>query len=550
MTTLSLQMPSFSTLKDDLLAGLSGAIAGTPQAMAFALIAGINPIYGLYTAIVSTIIGAVLGSSGLMTVGPTNALSLIVAGTLTTFDSANSIERLFILTLLSGAFHLGFGFLRLGILVKFVSNAVMTGFIAGAALLIVFGQLPYLTNYSPEGSSSLLKVVDWVRHLHLTDLYTLGVSGVAAVLILVVRNTRFKNLATLLGIVGASVLAALAGWDSVEIVRDISEIPAGLPLPTLPDFAYVPELISSALAIAILGAVQSAAIINVLPDRGGSRPNVNLDFISMGIGNMVGSLFQSMPACGSLSRTAVNIASGAQTRLANIFAGVFVALFLVLLGSLIEYVTLSALAVMLIIAAITMIDLSEIRIVWQTAISARIAMVVTFLTALIFPIEYSIYAGVIISLLLYITTSSEEVKLSQFVPLEENRFKITEIPERLPDNDVIILSVTGHLYFAAITRLEHLLPDPSQSEGSIVILRLRDSAFLATTGIHFLERYDAALRQHGGRLILTGLSSEMVEHIQHLPNNFSEMDVFIEDEILMGGTLRAYEYATEILLHK
>lgn len=548
MTTLSVKLPSFSIIKDDLLAGLSGAIAGTPQAMAFALIAGVNPIYGLYTAIVSTIIGGAFGSSGLMTVGPTNALSLIVASTLTSFDSANAIERLFILTLLSGVFHLAFGVFRLGSLVKFVSNAVMTGFITGAALLIVFGQLPYLTNYSPEGGSSLLKVIDWVRHLHLTDFPTLVVSIAAAALILLVRRTRFKNLATLAGIVGASTLAVVAGWGSVEIVRDISEIPAGLPLPSLPDFSYVPELISSALAIAILGAVQSAAIINVLPDKGNGRPNVNQDFMSMGVGNIVGCFFQSMPSCGSLSRTAVNIASGAQTRLSNIFAGIFVALFLILLGSLIEYVTLAALAAMLIVAAITMIDVSEILTVWKTALSARIAMVATFVTALLFPIEYSIYAGVIISLVLYVISSSEDLKLTELVPLGDNRFKVSEVPETLPDHAVTILSVTGHLYFAAITRLERLLPDPAASTGSIVILRLRDSAFLATTGIHFLERYDASLRKQGGQLILTGLSDEMVEHIQHLPNTFSKLDVFVEDEILMGGTLRAYEYATDNLV--
>ncbi|MCA9914010.1 MAG: SulP family inorganic anion transporter, partial [Anaerolineae bacterium] len=164
MNTLSVKIPSFSVIKDDLLAGLSSAIAGTPQSMAFALIAGVNPIYGLYTAILAPIISAVFGSSGLMTVGTTNALALIVAGTLSTFEDGDPIQRLFILTFLSGVFYIAFGVFRLGSLVKFVSNAVMTGFITGAALLIIFGQLPYLTNYQAQGSTALLKVVDWVLH--------------------------------------------------------------------------------------------------------------------------------------------------------------------------------------------------------------------------------------------------------------------------------------------------------------------------------------------------------------------------------------------------
>lgn len=137
--------------RDDLLAGLTGAVAGAPQAMGFALIAGIEPTYGLYTAVVSTIIGAFFGQSSFMTIGSTNALALVVATTLVNFEGAAQTERLFVLTGLTGIFYLIFGIFRLGFLLRFVSNAVMTGFVTGAGLLIIFGQVRYLTGYNPVG---------------------------------------------------------------------------------------------------------------------------------------------------------------------------------------------------------------------------------------------------------------------------------------------------------------------------------------------------------------------------------------------------------------
>lgn len=529
--------------RDDVIAGLTGAIASTPQSMAFALIAGVNPMYGLYTAIVATITGAIFGHSSTMTVGTTNALALVVASTLTGLDQAIAIEQLFVLTLLVGIFHLSFGLLRIGSLVRFVSNAVMTGFIAGAALLIIFGQLRYLNGYTPAGDTSLLRVIDWLQHLHQSDVTILAASAISAVTMLAVRRTQYKTLATLIGIIVTSGIAVLAGWGDVTIVRDIAIIPATVPAPQLPQLRYAADLIPAAFAIAILGAVQSAALLNMLPEKHGQRPRINRDFIGMGIANMAGSLFQTMPACGSLSRTAVNIAAGAQTRWSNVFAGVFVALFLLVFGRLIEYVTLSALGVMLIIAATGLIRPAEIRLVWKSAPAARIAMVITFATALVFPIEYSIYAGVFISLMMYLYASSEQVNVTRLIPIDETRFRVDAVPSRLPDHEVTVLAIQGHLYFAAISRLEKLLPDPWRSQGSVVIIRLRDCDFLASTGIHFFERYEAALRHNGGQLILTGLSHRLYTQLQQMPGRFSPVTLFEADDILLEGTRRAYLYA-------
>lgn len=532
-------------IRNDLVAGLSGAVAGTPQAMGFALIAGINPVFGLYTASVTTIVAALFGHSSLMTVGPTNALSLVVAGVLANNTSETAqVDYLVLLTFLVGVWYLAFGLLRLGTLVRFVSNAVMTGFVSGAALLIVFGQLRYLNGYRPSGESVLLRVTDWLGHLHQGSLPMALISLVVALAILILRRTRLSNFATLIGIGVGTLLTLGVGWEAeVELIGDLSAIPEGLPAFRFPDLSLAGELLPAALAIAVLGAVQSAAIIGSFAERNNEHADINRDFVGIGLGNCAGSLFQAMPACGSLSRTAVNVLAGAKTRWANIFAGGFVLLFLFLLGDVITLVPLSALAVQLIIAAVSLIDVKEIRTVWHVAPAARLAMSVTFLSTLILPLEYSIYAGVGVSLVLYVYSSSEELGLVQLIPVGGGRFRIAPVPNQLPENSVIVLSVSGHVYFAAVARLERLLPDPEQTRNCIVILRLRDNAFLASTGIRFLERYARALQRRGGRLLLSGLSPRMVYQLSRVTTVFREDDLYAAHEIMLEGTARAYHHA-------
>lgn len=502
-------MRDWGQWRDDLLAGLVGAVAGAPQAMGFALIAGVNPVYGLYTAVISTIFGAALGSSTYMTVGPTNALALVVASTLSDLNGGNQVELVFVLTLLTGAFFLLFAVLRLGFLVRFVSNAVMTGFITGAGLLIVFGQVRHLNGYDPSGSNALLSFLDWVVHLHRSNPQTVVIAGGAIAVMLLLQRTRLQNLATLIAIVAASVATLLLNWEAVALVRDIADVPRGLPTPTLPDLAAVPDLATAAFALAVLGAVQSAAIANVAPGPEGRKPIFGRDLIGMGVGNIVGALFQSIPACGSLSRTAINVAAGARTRWANAIAGGFVALMLLMLGAAIEVVTLAALAAQLILAAVSLINLKQIRMVWRVGLPARAAMLVTFVSTLLLPLEYSIYLGVGLSLLLYLYASSEDITAVQLVLLDNGNFREQPPPAQLSNHTITIISLHGSLYFAAARQLTNLLPDPSHSSGAVVILRLREAHGLGSTALNAITAYHAALQAHAGRLILTGVSHEL-----------------------------------------
>jgi len=538
-------MTAWARWRNDLVAGLTGAVAGAPQAMGFALIAGINPVYGLYTAFVSTIVAAFVGSSALMTVGPTNALSLVVASTLVGVTGEGRVEALFVLTLLTGVFYTLFGVLRLGFLVRFVSNAVMTGFITGAGLLIIFGQVHYLNGYEPEGATTFLRFLDWALHLHQSDPAVTIIGVGSLVTIWGLGRTRFHNYAVLAAILAASVVVLGFGMDGVPLVRDESVVPDGLPGLIVPNFALVPGYLTAALAMAVLGTVQSAAITGSIPQPDGSRSNISRDLIGMGVGNLAGGFLQGMPACGSLSRTAVNVHTGARTRWANVFGGVFVGAFLLALGAAVERITLAALAAHLVVAAASLIRPEEILMVWRVNWPARAAMVATFVSTLVLPLQYSIYIGVGLSLALYIYTSSERVHAVRLVPTGDGRYRETDIPDTFPASETTIISVDGPVYFAALRRLETILPDPKTSDDSVLILRLRGTQQIGSTGVHLLETYDRELRERGGRLLLSGVSAELRAELERagFVADIGDENLFTADEVLFAATTRAYERA-------
>ena len=236
---------------DDILAGLTGAVAGAPQAMGFALLAGISPIYGLYSVIAATIVGGITTASSFMTVAPTNALALVVGSVLIAYPESSYPEHLITLSLLVGAMMVLAGVLKLGFLTRFVSNAVMTGFITGAGLLIIIGQLSHMTDIEYDSQQPLIRVVEWLTKIGDTHFPTFVVGTLTMIIIVSVHNTRFRNIAVLVALVVTTVLVAIAGWDDVPLVRDMAPIPNALPGFKLPTLTGATEFIIPALAMTV-----------------------------------------------------------------------------------------------------------------------------------------------------------------------------------------------------------------------------------------------------------------------------------------------------------
>lgn len=530
----------------DILAGATGAVAGAPQAMGFALIAGVNPVFGLYSAVVPTLIGAFTASSSFMTIGPTNAVALVVGNTLIAYTGEEQIPRLFVLTLLVGLFQLLFGLLRLGNLLRFVSNAVMTGFITGAGFLIILGQLSPLTGYSGQFSGApIFRFADWLTHPFQFQPTTVVLGLFSIILIVFIRRTRFRNFAVLITLISASLVVHFLGWQDVSIVRDISAVPRGLPQLVIPDFSFVPEMLAAGFAIALLASVQAAGITRSFPQADGSMPKISRDLIAQGLGNLGGSFFQCMPTGGSLSRSVINVSAGARSPLSNIVAASLIAIILIIAGPLIEHIPLAALSAQLIVAAAGLIRFDALAVVWRVNWSARAALIVTFLSTFLFPLEMSIYFGVLVSLLLYVYSSSKSVKVVQLVPIGAGRFREEPLPKQLTPGEVVIVSVSGHLYFAAASHLEERLPLPKGGGPSVVILRLRDNFYLGSTGARLLDTYAQRLESCGGKLILAGVGETMRIQLERSGElaRLGPDSVFYADPVVFSSTERAYEYA-------
>lgn len=536
----------------DLTAGLTGAIAGVPQAMAFALVAGISPVYGLYTAIVSTIIGSLFGNSTYLTTGPTNALAVVVASTLAPFsDLGDTPSRLITLTFLVGAVQLVMGLLRLGMLTRYVSGAVMVGFITGAAMLVLLGQLTNLTGIHIGPQPNILAtLVELLREFEAIHLPTLVIGLSALVMIALLHHTRLGPFATLVSIIVTSIWVALLSWDDqgVAVVREISTIPNALPAIRLPRPGMVDDLLPSAIALAVLGLVQTAALVESLKEPDNRRPNASREFIGQGAANLIGALFQNMPAGGSLSRTAVNMSAGARTRWANVWAGVFVALTMLAFGGLAERIALAALAGQLIYVAWSMISIPRVRFVWRSGAASRWAMVATFASTMVLPLQYSVYVGVVLSLALYVHESSH-IRMVCWEPAGNGLFREVPVPQRLPSNTVTILSVQGNLFFAAMRELQTRLPSPIGAQNAVVILRLRGDALLAGTGVSMLLAYADQLHAEGGKLILSGVGEQVMQTLIRTGalTRIGPENVFLAEDILLLSTTRALTYANQWL---
>ena len=400
----------------EILAGLSGALIGAPQAMAFALIAGVNPIYGLYTAIVATLVGALFDGHGVMTIAPTNALALVVGSALGTFNagSGGELERLFALTALVGVFQLGFGFLRLGRLMRYFDAAVMTGFIGGAGLLIVLNQLPTLTGLALSGGNTLSRTLEWLQRVADFAPQTTALGVFALALMLAFWRTRARRFGTLVGLVVVSLAVAVLGWGEVALVRDIATLPRHLPTFAWPDWGYWPALAPGALAIAVLGLAQSAALARGLPEDQAQFvkkiDSNSQDFLAQGLANLVGGALQCMPAGGSLSRTALLLAAGGRTRWSNVVSALALAGLLLSVASLAEQIALPALAAQLVIAGLRLINWRSIRRFWGSGVAGRAALTVMFVATLVLPLEQSVFLGMAISALLYARRRRRKVR--------------------------------------------------------------------------------------------------------------------------------------------
>ena len=507
--------PDRGLLSSDLIAGLTFAVVNVPQAMAHALLALVtNPVMGIYTLMVAVPVGAVFTSSVLMNVSTTSALAVATGEVLGEIPTDARASALIALVFLIGLIQLLAGIFRLGFLVRFVSNAVMTGFLNGIAVLIILGQLGDLTGYDSSYSNRIAQALDLFLNLGQIDpattiigLLTLGL------IILLMLSTKLRKFAFIIAIAVSTVLLAVLGWKSVETVGDIATITAKLPEIQLPEAGLLLQMLLPAFSIAIIGLIQGAGVSQGYPNPDGKYPNVSRDFLGQGMANLATSFVGGIPAGGSISGTALIMSAGARSRWANISVGVFVAVIVALFIPVVSLVPMSALAALLIVAGFQGMRIPQAVTVWNTSRVSGVVMILTFLATLFVPLQYAVLLGVAFSILLYVARQSNKVVLTQIVPVPGGLPEEYPAPKTLPSNQVTMLQIYGSLFFAAAKSLEEMLPAVDETNHAVVLIGLRGRNEIGSTFVTVLERYALDLQAHNSKLMLVGVSPDVYSQL-------------------------------------
>ena len=313
------------TLRQDAVAGLVLGVESVPDGLAAGLLAGVNPLSGLYAYLFGTIAGGCLTSSSFMAVQATGAMAIVVADVPAVHSASDPARALFTLSMLTGVIMLAAGFLRLGSMLRFVSNSVTVGFISAVGVNIVLGQLASLTGYKATGPNRVIRAVNTFLHPGQFHWQTVAAGIATIALILLLERTKLGPLGLVLAVVITSAGVALLGWTHVAILDDLSAVPRSLPIPAAPMLRLVPVLLLPALSLTFVGLIQGAAISASFPNPEGSFPDASRDFAGQGAANIIAGAFRGMPVGGSMSATALNKAAGARSRQALIIAGVVMA---------------------------------------------------------------------------------------------------------------------------------------------------------------------------------------------------------------------------------
>lgn len=508
-------VPGRSTLGKDLGAGAVLGLVSVPDGLASGLLAGVNPVAGLYGYLFGTAAGAVVTSSVFMSVQGTGAMAVVIADVPQVGEGPDAGAALTTLGVLTGLVMLTAGLLRLGPLVRFVPNAVLTGFINAVAVNIVLAQLADFTGFDATGENRVTRALDTM--LHVTSFHWLTVAAGTATILLILglERTRLHGLGMVLAVVLVSGAVALLGSPGVAVVNDVAVIPDRLPHPQLPSLAMVGGLLIPAFALAFVGLVQGAAISQSVPNPDGTYPDVSGDFRGQGAANIVAGVMQGVPVGGSMSATAMVREAGARSRVANLVASIVMALVILLFADLAGHIAMPALAGLLMLVGFRTLKPDQVRMVWRTGRTQATVMSTTFVLTLLIPLQYAVLVGVGLSVVLYVARQSNKVRVTRWL-FQEGATYPTEVPPPavLPGGEVVVLTAYGSLFFASAQVVESQLPAVAKSSsGAVVVLRLRGKEDLGSTFLQALVRYHATLRAAGCHLVLAGVGEAVMRQL-------------------------------------
>ncbi|MEJ0051077.1 MAG: SulP family inorganic anion transporter [Methylovirgula sp.] len=479
----------------DLVAGLTVAAIAVPEGMAYALIAGVDPKFGLYSMIVVTTVAAIFGSSSQLINGPTSAISLLVFSALAFLDPENRTdlyEALFLLGVLVGSIQILIAVFKLGDLTRYISESVILGFLAGASFLLAIGQIAGALGIHNKGNGHMQVLQRlWLTlfhgdHVNYKALLLTAVAVALAILLrAIVRRYKLPRIDMLLVLIVTGLIAYLAGWSvpglgGETVIETAGKIPASFPSPHIPEVKteWLGNLSQGAFAIAFVGIIEALSIAKAIANKTGQRIDYNRQILAEGLANLTGGFFQSLPGSGSLSRSAINYQAGAATRFSGVVTAAAAALALILFAPLLRYVPRPALAGLLLITAARLVDFKRLFYTLKASRYDAGLVIITALTAVVINLDTAVLLGVAFSILLFVPRAAK-LRGSELIVTPER-----VVRERLPsdpiDPSLIIFDIEGELFFGAAPELDRYLETIETRIAAqnirFVILRLKRGA--------------------------------------------------------------------------
>lgn len=503
--------------RDDLFAGLTNAVIVLPQGVAYALIAGMPPEYGLYAAIVPAIIAALFGSSWHLISGPTAALSIVVFTTVSPLAAPGSpefINLVLVLTLMAGLFQLLLALFRFGTLVNFVSHSVVVGFTTGAAIVIASSQVKNILGVDIESSGTFLSSWQGVyAAAGETNFYAVSVAAITVICCLLVKRflPRWPNM-----LIAMIISSAYTWWLGAadKGIKLVGEIPGSLPPFLFPqlDTASLYELAPGAIAIGLLGLVEAVSIARSVATRSRQTIHGNQEFYGQALSNIVGSLFSSYASSGSFTRTGVNYSSGAKTPLAAIIAAISLAVIVLVFADLTSYVPIPSMAGLLLIVSWNLIDFHHIGSIFKAGRSEFAVLTVTFCATLVMALEFAIYIGVILSLVFYLKRTSQPTIVEILPDPNSHRplFNPAHEDQQLRCPQLRIIRIEGSLFFGAVNFVKDYLENISEPN----VLIVGDSInHIDIAGAEMLMHEAQRRRDKGHALYLSNLKAGVDQYL-------------------------------------
>ena len=539
-------------LTSDVMAGIIVGIVALPLAIAFGIASGVTPEKGIITAIVAGLIISVFGGSKVQIGGPTGAFIIIIYGIIQQYG----IEGLAIATFMAGAFLVLFGLLHLGTIIKYIPYPIVVGFTSGIAVTIFTTQIKDLfgLQLASVPSDFIEKWVVYIQNLTTADLWTTIIGLLSVVVIAITPRFSKKIPGSLIAIIVMTVIALLlknfAGVSSIETIGDRFSISAQLPDAHVPEMTWetIKRLVSPALTIAILGAIESLLSATVADGVIGDHHDSNTELVAQGIANLASPLFGGIPATGAIARTMTNINNGGRTPIAGIIHALVLLLILLVLMPYASYIPMATLAGVLVIVSYNMSGWRTFKGLLKNPKSDVTVLLVTFFLTVIFDLTIAIEIGLVIACALFIKRVMETTEISvisnEINPSDEADMDIHEEHLIIPDG-CAVYEINGPYFFGIANKFDDL---QSALEAGhmprVQIIRMRKVPFIDSTGIHNLANLIEMNHEQGIHVILSGVTPKV--HSQLEKAHF--YDKMNKDHICPHIDI-ALEKAREILAH-